>query len=85
MRRGLGSVHLLRGALEPQMTREQRIRGVDIGVDCALLITGYSQDALAALAQVDLSSDQLEEHGASGVTTALYRTDYSLTASEIDV
>ncbi len=84
MRRGLGSVHLLRGALAPQMTREQRIRGVDIGVDHALLITGYSQEALVALAQLDLSSDRLEEHGATEVATALYRTDYSLTASEID-
>jgi len=84
MRRGVGSVHLLRGALAPQMTTEQRIRGVDTGVDCALLITGYSQEALAALAEVDLSSDRLGEHGATGVVTALYRTDYSLTAGEID-
>ncbi|NRF68922.1 hypothetical protein HLB44_18165 [Aquincola sp. S2] len=83
MRRGLGSVHLFRGALAAQMTREQRIRGVDDGVDCALLITGYSQDALVALAQVDLGSDRLEEHGAAEVATALYRTDYSLTCNEV--
>jgi len=82
-RRGLGSVHLLRGALAPQMTNEQRIRGVDSGVDLALLTTGYGQDALAELAQVDLRSDRLEAHGATGVAAALYRTDYSLTASEI--
>jgi hypothetical protein len=83
-RPGLGSVHLLRGALAPQMTNEQRIRGADVGVDWALLTTGYSQDALAALAQADLSSRQFEDHGATGVITALYRTDYTLTAGEVD-
>lgn len=83
-RPGLGSVHLLKGALTPQMTNEQRIRGVDAGVDWALVTTGYSQEALAALAQSDLGNDQFEEHGAAGVVTALYRADYTLTADEIN-
>lgn len=39
--RGLSSVHLLRSGLTPEMTAEQRIRGVDAGVDWALLVTGY--------------------------------------------
>jgi len=82
-RPGLGSVHLLKGALTPQMTNEQRIRGADAGVDWALLTTGYSQGALAALAQADLGDDQFAKHGAAGVITALYRTDYTLTAREI--
>lgn len=82
-RPGLGSVHLLKGALAPQMTNEQRIRGADAGVDWALLATGYSQDALATLAQDELCSRRLEERGAAGVLTALYRTDYTLTAQEL--
>jgi hypothetical protein len=83
-RPGLGSVHLLKAALAPQMTNEQRIRGADVGFDWALLTTGYSQDALAALAQADLHSDRFEAHGAAGVITGLYRTDYVLSASELD-
>ncbi|MFZ2651997.1 MAG: hypothetical protein WA210_18015 [Burkholderiaceae bacterium] len=82
-RPGIGSVHLLRGALMPQMTNEQRIRGLDAGVDWALLATGYGQVALEALAQADLSNKQLADHGAAAVVSALYRTDYTLTASEM--
>ena len=82
-RPGLGSAHLLRGALAPRMTNEQRIRGVDVGVDWALLTTGYSQDAVAALARSDLGDERLADHGATGVLSGLYRTDYTLTASEI--
>jgi hypothetical protein len=82
-RSGLGSVHLLRGALAPEMTSEQRIRGVDTGVDWALLTTGYSQGAVAALARSDLSDDRFRDHGATGALSALYRTDYTLIASEI--
>ena len=82
-RPGLGSVHLLRGALTPQMTNEQRIRGVDEGVDWALLTTGYSQEALAELTRADLAADRLADHGAAGMTSALYRSEYSLAASEI--
>lgn len=80
---GVGSVHLLQGALAAQMTNEQRIRGADAGVDGALLVTGYSQEALAALSQGPLSASQLEHHGAAGLSSALYRSDYTLTATEM--
>lgn len=83
-RPGLGSVHLLCGALAPKMTNEQRIRGADVGIDWALLTTGYSHGALAALSQSDLSDDRFAHNGATGVVSALYRTDYTLIASEID-
>jgi hypothetical protein len=83
-RPGLGSVHWLRGALTPQMTNEQRIRGADGGVDWALFATGYRQDALAALAQAELSAEQLARRGAAGMASALYRMDYTLSASEIE-
>jgi hypothetical protein len=81
---GIGSVHLLEGALTPPMTNEQRIRGADAGVDWALLVTGYSQGALASLMQVDLGKAQLEKHGATGVLAAMYRMEYSITQREVN-
>jgi hypothetical protein len=81
---GIGSAHLFEGALTPQMTSEQRIRGADAGIDWALLVTGYSQDALASLRQAGLGNAQLEKHGATGVLGAMYRMEYSLTRREID-
>jgi hypothetical protein len=83
-RPGIGSAHLFEGALTPPMTNEQRIRGADAGVDWALFLTGYSQDALARVMQADLATGKLEGHGAMGVTDAMYRMDYSLTDREID-
>ena len=81
---GLGSVHLFEGALTPQMTNEQRIRGADAGVDWAVLATGYSQESVANLMQAELSNEQLEQRGATGVVGATYRMEYSLTEREID-
>jgi len=81
--RGIGSVHLLKGAVAAPMTNEQRIRGTDAGVDWALLATGYGQDEVQALAQGDLGGTRLEECGATGAIGALYRIDYSLTGLEI--
>ena len=80
---GIGSAHLFEGALTPQITNEQRIRGADAGFDWALFVTGYSQDALAQLMQADLGSAELERHGATGVLAALYRMDYALTGREV--
>ena len=82
-RPGIGSAHLLEGALTPAMTNEQRIRGADAGVDWALFITGYSEDALESLMQTELGNAQLEVHGAEGVLAATYRMDYSLTDREV--
>jgi hypothetical protein len=81
---GVGSVHLLEGALTPQMTNEQRIRGADAGVDWAILATGYSQDSLAELSKVDLGALRLAEYGAASVHEATYRMDYSLSHDEIE-
>jgi len=83
-RRGLGSIHLLRSALAAAMTSEQRIRGVDSGIEWALLATGYQQEALSNLEQAELSAVELEGHGASSVVSALYQGAYSLSADEID-
>jgi hypothetical protein len=82
--RGLGSAHLFEGALAPGMTQEQRIRGVDASADWALLVTGYSEDALASLMQAHLSRARLEEHGGTAVSDVLYRMHYMLTDREVD-
>lgn len=82
-RPGLGGVHLLQGALAAQMTQEQRIRGADAGVDGALLVTGYDQPALEALARTELSPNALQAQGAQAVVHTLYRLDYTLMAAEL--
>lgn len=83
VRSGIGSVHLLEGALTPQMTNEQRIRGADAGVDWAIFVTGYSEGALAQLAEGDLGAQRLAGQGAAGILSAIYRMDYSLSHDEI--
>lgn len=80
---GIGSAHLLAGAVTPQMTNEQRIRGADAGVDWAVLVTGYNEGALAELGGSDLAAARLIEHGAAGVNEAMYRMDYLLSHDEV--
>jgi hypothetical protein len=82
-RPGIGSVHLFEGAVTPQMTKEQRIRGADAGVDWALLVTGYDQDALAKILQTDFRDAQFEKHSARGILGAMYRLEYSLIQQEL--
>ncbi len=79
---GLGSVHLLEGALRPPMTNEQLIRGADAGVDWAIFVTGYDQDAITQLADGDLSAARLAQHGTTEIQIATYRMDYSLSHHE---
>ena len=81
---GIGSVHLLEGAATPPMTDEQRIRGTDAGIDWALLVTGYREDALAGLAAHGIEVAALERRGAAGVVDATYRLDYALSHDEVD-
>jgi hypothetical protein len=83
MRAGLGSVHLLRSGLAPEMTSEQRIRGADAGVDWALLATGYERDALSDLEQGVFSRAELEKRGATDVASATYQAAYTLTDREV--
>jgi hypothetical protein len=82
-RDGLGSAHLFEGALAPLMTNEQRIRGADAGVDWAVLVTGYAEDALGRLRQGDVSHARIEAHGGSAVSDAMYRMHYMLTDREV--
>jgi hypothetical protein len=80
---GLAGAHLLRGAQPAAMTDEQRIRGADQGVDSAVLVTGYDAAAVAACAEALCGPGGLADHGATGVTCALYRCACTLTAGEL--
>jgi len=82
---GLGSAHLFEGALAPLMTKEQRIRGADAGVDWALFVTGYGEDALVKLKREDLGRARIEAHGGTAVSDAMYRMHYMLTDREVSV
>lgn len=79
---GLAGAHLFEARLQAPLTNEQRIRGRDAAVDWALLVTGYDSGRVAALAAAELHPDQLERHGASAATAALYRMEYSLSELE---
>jgi hypothetical protein len=77
---GVGSTHLLEGAETPPMTAEQRIRGADAVVErieAAVIVTGYREEALRAIAFDAAPRD------ATGIGDSMYRFDYSLTAAEV--
>jgi hypothetical protein len=81
--RGLASAHLLKAALAPPTTSEQRIRGSDSGMDWALLVTGYSGGSVADLLQARFREEQFQRRGASGFAAGVYRIEYSLTKAEL--
>jgi len=49
-----------------------------------VLVTGYSQSSIEALADGALSIRLLEAHGARNLTQAVYRTEYTLTARDLE-
>lgn len=72
-RKGVTSAYVLKSGLRPEMTVEQRIRGIDAGVDSVLLLTGYSTESLQELSVTKLASTSLEAHGASSkVQSGIY-------------
>lgn len=80
---GLASAHLLQGALPAPMTDEQRIRGADRGVDTAIVVTGYDDEAVAAFAARLAGAGGLPDRGAPDVGVARYRLAHALTAAEV--
>jgi len=78
---GIGNGHLLEGAITPQMTNEQRIRGSDANVDWAVLVTGYREAVLADFLRDVVGL--LEQQGGTEVVGSMYRIDYSLTRDEV--
>ena len=82
-RRGIGSAHLFEAVRTPPMTNEQRIRGADAGFGWAIFIAGYDEDALDAVARVDLGDARLGSQGARAISGAPYRMHYTLTDREV--
>jgi|SRR5690348_1718019 hypothetical protein len=82
--RGVSGGHLLEGAATAQMTNEQRIRGVDAGVDSALLLVGYESQALLDLVHDVVGPQHLELRGATVGAEGLYRFHYGLAQVEVD-
>ena len=78
----LASAHLFEAALTPEMTREQRIRGKDDGVDWVVLVTGYDESAVAGLAEAALSPGELERRGGINIAAGGYRMGHALFAQE---
>ncbi|HSG75554.1 MAG TPA: hypothetical protein VLA30_05400 [Burkholderiales bacterium] len=81
-RPGLGGCFLFESAVAPPMTREQRIRGADAGVDWALVVTGYDEETVAGVERADLAKTRLEGRGAAIAGFGLYRTHYTLYEAE---
>jgi hypothetical protein len=82
---GLASAHLLQGAQTAAMTTEQRIRGVDRGVDSALIVTGYDANAVATYARHLCTDGGLPDRGAGELNCTSYRCCHSLVSTELDV
>ena len=80
---GLASAHLFESGLQAELTAEQRIRGQDAGVDSVLLVTGYSAQNVAEIAENTLAAAALERLGACAVTSSLYQLGHSLTDREV--
>jgi len=79
---GLVSAHLFQTALTPEMTKEQRIRGKDGGVDWILLITGHDAEAIGRLSVTGLSAVVLEQHGGINLASGIYQLNHSLSSNE---
>lgn len=82
-RAGLGSAHLFEPAAAPAMTREQRIRGADAALGCAILVTGHDEDALERVAEAGVGARALHARGATDVVDATYRLHYALLREEL--
>jgi hypothetical protein len=82
---GLGSAHLLQGAQAAAMTNEQRIRGADRGVDCAIIVSGYDRDAVAEHTRESVGAEVLSGKGAREVSFVVYDNAFSLTGAEMSL
>ncbi len=80
---GLVGAHLFEGALAAPLTNEQRIRGKDAAVDCAVVIGGYDEAVLEKLGNSALNCEAFEHRGATGVSAGLYRMAYLLSKADV--
>ena len=82
-RPGLAGAHLFEAGLTAAITNEQRIRGKDAAVDCAVLVTGYDAAVLETLGLAGLRPQEFEQRGATGVSAGVYRIAYSLAKADL--
>ena len=84
-RPGIVSAHLFAASVAAPMTREQRIRGKDAGLDGAVLVTGYARDVVTALADNELRQERLAARGAAVADHACgaYDHAFSLASGEV--
>jgi hypothetical protein len=85
-RKGLVAAHLLRAVPGPEgePTTEQKIRGGDASADWVVLVNGYSEDAVRALAASELGASTMTAKGvAPDPIAGVYTLAYSLTAEDV--
>lgn len=84
-RPGIASSHLFVTSLAAPMTREQQIRGKDVSLLYAALVTGYDAGRLTTLAEQELSGDRFVAQGGSRFDYALgiYQLGFSMAAKDI--
>ena len=65
-------------------TAEQKLRGGDAAADWILLISGYSMDALEAIAAAELNEENLTAHGAlPGSNVRIYGLAWMMTPGDL--
>jgi len=86
-RPGIVSSHLFATSLDAPMTREQQIRGKDVSLHYAVLVTGYDADAITTLAEQELSGDRFGAQGGPMVDydLGIYQLRFSMAAKDIEV
>ena len=80
---GLIGAHFFQGGMAAAMTNEQRIRGKDAPVDCALVVAGYDMQALDTLRSTGLGPQALEARGATGISAGIHQLAYTLTKADL--
>lgn len=82
--RGMASVHLLRPAPPPPMTKEQSLRGPDTPMTWLLLASAYDAEALGKATAEYLEPEMLGRYGASPqMDIGTYALQYTVTAQEV--
>jgi len=87
-RKGCVSAHFLQNIPAPSAapTAEQQLRGGDAAADWILMISGYSVDALEAIAASELSDENLCAHGALAESNVrIYGLACLMTAADVQL
>ena len=82
-RRGMASAHLFVNAEAAPMTREQSIRGRDVGMAWMALVTAYDPDALVRACEQHLDASALARHAITAMDRGTYELAFTATAAEV--